>query len=228
MLKLEYTVGLGLNVPEDGLTIIIGHTNSDLDCFGSMILARLLYPGALLVRSTLVHPVARNLHHLYGNQMGMVQIDELDPAKIGRIVIVDTRTKSRIDEYFSNLEEFAGEIIVYDHHGSDDKSIPATEIYQYECGANTTLLGLEVRSRGIVPNEDEATIALTGIYADTGNFLHNTVTEDDYSVAGWLRAAGPRFVWCEISYGHFLTKPRLHSFTHCLTSSSITIFRDIL
>ncbi len=190
MLTLGYTKCHGAEEPEDGITVVIGHTNSDLDCFGSMILARLLYPDAILVRSALVHPVARNLHHLYGHRMGMVHVDELDPAKITRIVTVDTRTRNRIDEYFSNLEDFAGEIIVYDHHAGDDGSIPATEIHEHECGSNTTLLGLVVKAQGIVPDEDEATIALTGIYADTGNFLHNNVTEEDFSVAAWLRACG--------------------------------------
>lgn len=188
MLTLGYIQGT--DKPENGITVIIGHTNSDLDCFGSMILARLLYPGAILVRSALVHPVARNLHHLYGNRMGMVYVDELDPSRIERIVIVDTRTKNRIDEYFSNLEEFAGEIIVYDHHAGDEGTIPASTLHKFECGANTTLVGLEVRSRGISPDEDEATIALTGIYADTGNFLHSNVCEEDFSVAAWLRACG--------------------------------------
>jgi tRNA nucleotidyltransferase (CCA-adding enzyme) len=173
-----------------GKTIIIGHKNSDLDCFGSMALARYLYPNTVLIRSSLIHPVARNLHHLFSYQLGLVSIDELNPNDIRRIVVVDTRTIGRIDEYFANLEDFGGELIVYDHHDSHDKSIPATSYVQRTVGANTTLLALELIRRGIQPGADDATIALTGIYADTGNFTHDTVTEDDFLAAGWLRSCG--------------------------------------
>ncbi|MDR2734954.1 MAG: CBS domain-containing protein [Spirochaetota bacterium] len=173
-----------------GITIIVGHKNSDLDCFGSMALARYLYPNTVLIRSSLIHPVARNLLHLFNYRLGLVSIDELNPNDVRRIVVVDTRTLARIDEYFSNLEDFGGELIVYDHHDSYDKSIPATRYVQKTVGANTSLLAWELMSRGIKPNEDDATIALTGIYADTGNFTHDTVTEEDFLAAAWLRSCG--------------------------------------
>jgi tRNA nucleotidyltransferase (CCA-adding enzyme) len=185
MLTLEHTETDG-----QGLTVIIGHTNSDLDCFGSMVLARYLYKDAVLVRSDRIHPVARNLYHLYSYHLGLVRINEIDPKKIARIVIVDTRTRGRIDEYFSNLDDFRGEIIIYDHHDSHDKTIPATNFISLSVGANTTLIGLALMRRGIRPQEDDATIALAGIYADTGNFTHDTVTEEDFHVAAWLRFCG--------------------------------------
>jgi len=180
----------GTHEETQGITIILGHKNSDLDCFGSMALARYLYPNSVLIRSSLIHPVARNLHHLFSFRLGLVSIDEINPSDIRRIVVVDTRTIARIDEYFSNLEDFGGELIVYDHHDSHDKSIPATRYVQRAVGANTTLIALELMRRGIQPHEDDATIALSGIYADTGNFTHDTVTEEDFLAAAWLRSCG--------------------------------------
>ena len=175
-----------------GMTVIVGHTNSDLDCFGSMVLARYLYQdkNPVLVRSDRIHPMARNLHHLYGHHLGLMRVHDIDPKEIACIVIVDTRTQGRIDEYFSNLDDFQGEIIVYDHHDGQDKTIRTTSFFTKDCGANTTILGLELMRRGIRPKEDDATIALTGIYADTGNFTHDTVTEEDFHVAAWLRLCG--------------------------------------
>jgi tRNA nucleotidyltransferase (CCA-adding enzyme) len=57
-------------------------------------------------------------------------------------------------------------------------------------GANTTLLGLEAMKRGVALREEDATIALTGIYADTGNFTHENVSLADFEVAGWLKGQG--------------------------------------
>ena len=47
------------------MKIIVGHTNLDLDCIGSMVLARYIYPDHKPVLSRLVHPSARNLYNLY-------------------------------------------------------------------------------------------------------------------------------------------------------------------
>ena len=44
------------------MKIIFGHTNMDLDCFGSIALIKYLYPDYQLVQSHLIHPAARNLY----------------------------------------------------------------------------------------------------------------------------------------------------------------------
>ena len=173
-----------------GLTVVIGHTNSDLDCFGSMVLARYLYSGALLVRSDRIHPVARNIEHAYGSRLDLVSRTELNTKNIARIVIVDTRALGRIAEYAALYEGFGGEVIVYDHHVGQEKTIPCTRFVERPFGANTTLIGAELMARGLRPHEDDATIALAGIYADTGNFTHDTVAEDDFLIAAWLRTCG--------------------------------------
>ena len=41
------------------MNIIIGHTNMDLDCIASIVLAGKLYPDYKKVRSRLIHPVAK-------------------------------------------------------------------------------------------------------------------------------------------------------------------------
>jgi tRNA nucleotidyltransferase (CCA-adding enzyme) len=44
--------------------------------------------------------------------------------------------------------------------------------------------------RGIRLQSEEATIALTGIYADTGRMIHENVCRDDFEVAAWLLDMG--------------------------------------
>ena len=55
---------------------IVGHTNMDLDCFGSIALARHLFPGYLTIQSRHVHPVARNLVTMYRNHLGLQPLKE--------------------------------------------------------------------------------------------------------------------------------------------------------
>lgn len=172
------------------MQIIVGHTNSDLDCFGSMTLAKYLYPQAVLIRSNLIHPVAKNLAGLYSDYLDMKSWKDVKVGDVDKLVIVDTRTLSRVKEVFAHLGEFKGEIEIWDHHPADSNDIPGAVIHEAQLGANTTLLGLEAIRRGIVVGAEDATIALTGIYADTGNFTHENVTESDFEVARYLKSCG--------------------------------------
>jgi tRNA nucleotidyltransferase (CCA-adding enzyme) len=172
------------------MNIIIGHSNMDLDCFGSMVLARALYPGHRLVSSHLVHPVARALYNLYQNHLDLLPAQELKNEAVQHVVIVDTRSRKRVEEYLRHLRPGTARIDVYDHHPADSSDIPGAVLHGFEAGANTTLLGLEVMKRGLAVGPEDATIALAGIYADTGNFSHENVSSEDFRVAAFLKEQG--------------------------------------
>jgi tRNA nucleotidyltransferase (CCA-adding enzyme) len=168
------------------MRIIVGHTNMDLDCMGSLVLARRLFPDYRAVASKLIHPVARNLYNLYKYSLNLMSLEELDGQPVEHVVVVDTRSYGRVKEYFDAINHPPTAIDVFDHHPDDASDIPDAVIHEGKAGANTTLLGLEAMRRGICLTPEEATIALTGIYADTGNFSHENVTVEDFSVAGYL------------------------------------------
>ena len=172
------------------LQLIIGHSNMDLDCLGSVALARRLYPGSRGVRSRLIHPVARNLYHLYGEYLDLASIDELGSEPVEHLVVVDTRSLGRIKEYLGKINPLPPCVDVFDHHPADSSDIPGAVIHQGNVGANTTLLGQEAMRRGISLTPEDATIALTGIYADTGSFTHENVALADFEVAGYLVSQG--------------------------------------
>ena len=172
------------------MNIIVGHTNMDLDCFGSIVLAKYLFPGYSLVKSRLVHPVAKNLYTIFGHHLNMISTRELKEQHVEHMIVVDTRSKSRISEYLNILPEPPDTIEVFDHHPSDSRDIPGAVIHDSVYGANTTLLGTELMNRGITVSPDDATIALTGIFADTGNFTHENVTTEDFAVASYLHDSG--------------------------------------
>jgi tRNA nucleotidyltransferase (CCA-adding enzyme) len=67
---------------------------------------------------------------------------------------------------------------------------PGARIHEGFYGSNTTGLGLELIQKGIFIEPEDATIALTGIYADTGNFTHANVKREDFEVAAFLLAQG--------------------------------------
>jgi tRNA nucleotidyltransferase (CCA-adding enzyme) len=161
----------------------------DLDCLGSIALARILFPGSRAVRSRLIHPVARNLYNLYADHLDLAGLTELSGERVQGVTVVDTRSMERIREYLPVLDPFPP-VEVWDHHPDDSSDIPGAEVHEGAVGANTTLLGLEAMKRGIALREEDATIALTGIYADTGNFTHENVSLSDFEVAGWLKGQG--------------------------------------
>lgn len=172
------------------LRLIVGHSNMDLDCLGSMALARRLFPGARGVRSRMIHAVARNLYNLYGEYLDLMTIQEIDKGPVEQLIVVDTRSLGRIKEYLGVIDPLPPQIEVFDHHPADSSDIPGAVIHEGSVGANTTLLGMEVMQRGIRLAPEEATIALTGIYADTGSFTHENVALADFEVAGYLVSQG--------------------------------------
>ena len=162
----------------------------DLDCFGSMALIKYLYPDHQLIQSQLVHPSARKLYNLYQNRFHFLQAKDLKNETVEEIIVVDTRSRSGIQEYFPYIENFNGKIKVYDHHPADKDDIENAEITCGRCGASTTLVGLEIIEKGIPVEQEDATVALAGIYSDTGNFQHENVTDSDFLVAGYLMQRG--------------------------------------
>lgn len=178
------------------MNIIIGHTNMDLDCIGSMVLARRLNPGYVAVRSRLIHPVAQNLYNIYNPVVDFIKIEEAMRGEIGNVIVVDTRSLGRIREFAPLIESRTGGLTVYDHHPDDSSDIPGAEVRGNSFGANTTYFAIELMRRGMALDPDEATIALAGIFADTGNFTHGSVTAEDFLAASFLleQRASPAMV----------------------------------
>ena len=173
------------------MKIIIGHGNMDLDCIGSIVLARYLFPDHVAVKSYLVHPVARKLLNLYDQRLGFVTTAELKGQRLDHVVVVDTCSMSRIAEYLHGIEDPTSiEYEVFDHHPAEMRDIPTERMHEGHYGANTTQLGLELMAQGVFIAPEDATIALTGIYADTGNFTHSNVTREDFEVASFLLSQG--------------------------------------
>jgi tRNA nucleotidyltransferase (CCA-adding enzyme) len=172
------------------MNIAFGHTNMDLDCLGSLILVKKLFPDYRLVRSRLIHPVAQNLYNFYAQYFDFLDPKDIAAEQIENIIIVDTCTAGRVSEYFSYIRNSDPKIRIFDHHPAENCNILGAELLGGKYGANTSFLGKLAMEQGLRLLPEEATIALTGIYADTGRLIYENVCRTDFEVAAYLMDMG--------------------------------------
>jgi tRNA nucleotidyltransferase (CCA-adding enzyme) len=171
--------------------VITTHMNADFDALASMIAARKIYPNA-----TLVFPGSqeRNLRNFFLHSTSYLfdftKIKHLDFNRIKRLILVDTRQKSRIGRFANLAQRPDVEIHIYDHHHDSDEDIRGRVEVVREVGATTTILTELIRERGIPLSADEATIMCLGIHEDTGSFTFSSTRPDDYRAAAWLAEQG--------------------------------------
>ena len=162
----------------------------DFDCFGSLILVKKIFPDYRLVRSSRIHPVAQNLYDFYKEYFNFLAPKDIMGEKIENIIIVDTCMASRVKEYFANIRDSNPVIQIFDHHDAEECDIFDARLEKGNFGANTSLLGKMAMERGVVLESEEATIALTAVYADTGRLIYENVSRTDYEVSAWLLGMG--------------------------------------
>ena len=172
------------------MNIIIGHSNTDLDCLASMLTAQKLYPGYEMVLSNLLNPLTSNVVSFYITKLSFKKPEELKEAQIDNLLVVDTRSTMRVKEIFANISHVNGSITIFDHHPDDGFDIPGAQLNYVKNGANTSTMVLKLMEKGIKLDADEATIALTGIFSDTQSFTIDAVTSDDFKAASYLISQG--------------------------------------
>ena len=172
------------------MNIAFGHSNIDFDCLGSLILVKKLFPGYKLVRSSRIHPAAQNMYDFYTYYFDFITPKDIASEKIENIIIVDTCTAGRVNEYFTYIHDSNPVIRIFDHHQTDRCDILGAHLEEGRFGANTSMLGKMAMQNGISLGPEEATIALTAIYADTGRLIYENVTRMDYEVSAWLLDMG--------------------------------------
>ena len=172
-------------------TVITSHVNSDFDAIGSMLAAQKLYP-----ESVIIFPGSqeKNLRDFFIHSMGylfnMADHDTIDFSKTERLVVVDTRQKSRLSGIEPLLEKPDLIIDIYDHHPPLPDEIKGTFDLSKPYGATTTIMCELLREKKISITRDEATVMALGIYEDTGSFTFTSTTRADFEQAGFLVSCG--------------------------------------
>jgi tRNA nucleotidyltransferase (CCA-adding enzyme) len=171
--------------------VITTHLNADFDALASMIAAGKLYPEAALVFPGSKEKNLRNFFlHSTSYLFNFTKMKKIDFDQIKRLILVDTRQRSRIGKFAELLDKEGVEIHIYDHHpDSDDDAHGHMEVI-HKIGSTTALLTGIIREKGISISPDEATVMCLGIHEDTGSFTFSSTRGEDYQAAAWLTDQG--------------------------------------
>jgi tRNA nucleotidyltransferase (CCA-adding enzyme) len=173
------------------MEVITTHINADFDSLASMLAAKKLYPKAVLVfpgsqERNLREFLLQSTIYIFDPQ----RVKNIDLDKITRLILVDTRQKSRIGKFADILEKPGLEIHIYDHHAKSSGDISGLIEEVKEVGATMTIMAQLLKEKGIEISSDEATVMLLGIYEDTGSFTFSSTREEDYLAAAYLLHKG--------------------------------------
>lgn len=172
-------------------TVITCHVNADFDALASMIAASKLYPD-----STLIFPGSqeKNLKNFFIQSATYLynfkSFKDIDPKTVKKLVIVDTRQKSRVKHIAPLLDSPGISIDLYDHHPDSEEDIAGDGENIRPWGSTTSIISEILINKRISLTEDEATILGLGIFEDTGCFTFKSTTSHDFDAASWLLTQG--------------------------------------
>jgi tRNA nucleotidyltransferase (CCA-adding enzyme) len=173
------------------MDLILCHTTADFDALAAAVGLTCLLPGSKIVLSGGAHPPVRDFLALHRNEYPLIERRAVNPAEIRSLRIVDTQQRQRLGKaaewlQLPNLKE----IIVYDHHLSQELDIPATESHIEAVGATTTLMVEQLQKQGISLTPAQATVMALGIHVDTGSLTFDSATPRDALALAWLMQQG--------------------------------------
>ncbi|MBN2809072.1 MAG: CBS domain-containing protein [Deltaproteobacteria bacterium] len=174
------------------IEVITSHINTDFDGLAAMLAARHLYPQAEMV---LPGSPERSLHNFFLHSCGYAypfkRLKDVDLEEIGRLIVVDTRQKSRIGPFAEVAARLGVEVVVYDHHPASDDDLQGVAWCEVaEVGAVVTLLAEKLREKNLALAADEATLMMIGLYEDTGSLTFQGTTGRDFQAGAWLLEQG--------------------------------------
>jgi len=173
------------------MDVIITHINADFDALASMLAAQKLYPEAKLVfpgsqeKSLRDFFVRSTFYALEADRLKDIAMED-----VKRLIMVDTRQRSRIGKFAAIVGKPGLEIHIYDHHPHSADDVRGTLEAVEETGATITILLRVMREKEIPISPDEATIMMLGIYEDTGSLTFSSTTEEDFYAAAYLLSKG--------------------------------------
>ena len=217
------------------MDVITTHIGADFDSLASMIAAKRLYPQAELVFPGSQEKSVRNyLAQEFRNIYEFKKIKHIDPSRIRRLIVVDTRQADRLGELAGCLNNPHLAIHLYDHHPNGPEDLHGELEVIRPFGSTTTLFVQLFQERNITPSPDEATLMALGIYEDTGSFLHSSTRPEDLTAAAWLLGHGAnldivtQFVSRELSVEQINLIGRLQQQAHSYSIRGVNVVVSIL
>jgi len=173
------------------MEVIITHINADFDALASLLAAHKLYPEAKLV---FPGSQEKSLRDFFVRSTFYVleadRVKDIALEKVTRLIMVDTRQRSRIGRFAEIVDKPGVEIHIYDHHPASADDVKGTREAIEGKGATITIILRHLRERGVLITPDEATIMMLGIYEDTGSLTFSSTTAEDFHAAAYLLTQG--------------------------------------
>ncbi|MFH0763635.1 MAG: CBS domain-containing protein [Candidatus Omnitrophota bacterium] len=171
------------------MDLITTHINADFDALGSLVAAKKLYPNSRLMLPGSQERAVREFLSLAKELVVFESERECRLYDVTRLVLVDTRHKSRIG-IASELIDKGVETHIYDHHPRMKGDIVADKDTSENVGASVTILADIIKRKNIKLTPLEATIMLLGIYEETGSLTYRTTTKLDVDIVSYLLSKG--------------------------------------
>ena len=135
------------------MDLITTHLNADFDGLASMVAARKLYPGAVLVFPGGAQEAVRNF--LAAHEVNISRLKDVALEQVRRLILVDVEEPDRLGPLKVLSSRADVEVHIYDHHGtseSDGAQRPplwplVTQREVQAVGATTTLLVERLKER---------------------------------------------------------------------------------
>src|SRR5512146_2154717 len=173
------------------MEVITTHVNADFDTIASMVAARKLYPGAVIVLpGTQEETVKGFLIQSAFYALEVRKAREIDLSRVTRVILVDIRNSARIGVFGEVVRRPGMDLHIYDHHPEEEADLHGSVEVIRPVGSTTTILVEILKERGIPITADEATVMMLGIYEDTGSLIFPSTTVDDFLAAAHLLSCG--------------------------------------
>lgn len=176
------------------MDVITTHVNADFDGLASMMAARKLYPGALIVLSGGAQEAVRSFLEVH--DLGITRQRDVPLDQVRRLIVCDAQEPERL----GTLRELWGrpsvEVHLFDHHvdeqeqGGREGGSRVTHQTVEAVGATTTLLVERLKKERIPISPFEATVLALGLYEETGSMAYVSTTPRDLRAAATVLEAG--------------------------------------
>jgi tRNA nucleotidyltransferase (CCA-adding enzyme) len=202
--------------------LIVTHTNADFDAFGSIVAAKKLYPDSRLLLPGSQQRAVREFLSLVKDKIRIENEKNCDLRDIKRLIVVDTRQKSRIGIASGLLKGGSTEIHIYDHHPRAPHDIKGDKDIFQEVGATVSIIIDILRKRAPVKLTPlEATIMLLAVYEETGSLTYRTTTKLDVDTVSFLLSRGANLEAVSSYLNRKLTEEELAYLTALISSTKV-------
>jgi len=172
------------------MQLITSHLNTDFDSIASMVAIQKLYPDAVICPPGAMNRRVKDFMSRHGRRWHIQKPSKIRLDEVTLMVVVDTRSRSRIGPFVALAGKNDVEVHVYDHHPPTIDDIPAAKTIYENVGSTTTIIVERICNERLRISPEEATLFSMGIYDDTGALTYEATTDRDIAALGQLRRIG--------------------------------------